>query len=259
VRKETREKVLYHNRPAIAMIELIFAITVMGIVLMSAPTLVNRAVQSTNVAFQQESIAAASTQIAMIMTAAWDHNDTNGTIGEPVLRTDSGATAVPPLIPNCTTDAPAGVSSASGRYCKDLQTNSNFYWASAIQLDSGLADIDDYDNASATLSIYNSENYDVAKGDYIDQNITMISRVYYGDDVPRRSNGNAHPNGYARNTTFANPFRTISANSTNIKLIQVTLTSNNIAEELSDKQISLSAFMCNIGAPRELISNKGDL
>jgi type II secretory pathway pseudopilin PulG len=251
---------LNRTRRAIAMIELIFAITIMGIVLLSAPLLVNRSVASTYTALQQESIAAAATQISMIMTAAWDHNDTNATIGQPILRTVSGAAAVTPLIENCSGNTTMGVSSASGRYCKDVYaTNSNFYTASAIALDSNFHDIDDFNGQTASVTLYNAEAYATYLGDYVDQNITITSAVVYGDDVPRNAGGAPSAGGYDRNINFSNPFRNSSATSTNIKLISVNLTSNNPVSELSDKSITLSAFMCNIGAPKELISNKAGL
>jgi len=235
------------------MIELIFSITIMGLVLMTAPMLMQRSMASSFVTFQQESIAAAATQISVIMTAKWDHADTNASIGEPVLHTASGAANVPPLISNCVTDTPAGVSSASGRYCKDaLDTNTHFYNASPIALDSGYADIDDFDGVSATVLLYNNETYETYEGDYIDKNITVTSRIFYGDDIPRKVD-NSPSGGYKQKTTFANPFRNTSATTTNIKLIEVVLTSTNTVAELSDKQITLSAFMCNIGAPKQLI------
>jgi len=75
------------TRHAIAMIELIFSIVVMGLVMLSAPMLINKATQSSYVALQQESVAALATQLNTIMTTQWDENDTNATRGEPVLRT----------------------------------------------------------------------------------------------------------------------------------------------------------------------------
>ncbi|WP_154806460.1 hypothetical protein [Sulfurovum lithotrophicum] len=233
------------------MIELIFAITIMGIVMMSAPRLIERSTASTYVALQQESIAAAATQMNMIMTTEWDQADTNSTLGAPVLQTGSGT------IPNCTTDKPVGVTSASGRYCKDaLATNSVFLTATAPgslgteEVNATVYnDIDDYNGQSYTVSVYNSENYETYQGDYLDQNITVSSNIYYGDDTPRNVSDTAGT--YQTSTTFANPFRhIITANSTNIKLIQVTLTSGNTAGEINDKQIVLTAFMCNIGAPK---------
>jgi len=249
-------------RRAIAMIELIFAITVMGIVMLSAPMLINRATQSSYVALQQESVAAVAAQLNMIMAAEWDAADTNvSVIGEPVLRT------VSTTLNQCvgTAERPAGVTSSSGRYCKGLD-NSYGHTASTTLGPEGTEgtyydDIDDYNNASYKISVYNSESYQTHIGDYIDQNITLSSSVYYGDDVPRKADGNPSTGGYDENITFSNPFRNTSSTSTNIKLITVTLTSNNPAAELStNKSIRLSAFMCNIGAPKpELISNESTL
>ena len=243
------------HRKAIAMIELIFAIVVMGIVMLSAPMLVNKATQSSYVAFQQESIAAAAAQINMIMTGAWDEADTNDTIGEPLLRTSTSAFLAP-----CagTAPQPIGVTSPSGRYCKGKKYG-NFYSATiptALGTEAGegdffLDDIDDYDNKEYNLTIYNSEAYPTYKGDYIDKNITITSYIVYGDDRPNKADGTLSSGGYDKYTTFSNPFRTnVTAGSTNIKLITVVLTSNNDAEELSYKNIRLSAFMCNIGAPK---------
>ena len=80
------------------MIELIFAIVIMAIALMSAPMLIRTSTQSSMVALQQESIAAAVSQMGMIMTAEWDHRDTNGTAGEPVLTTDSTVFSQCPVV-----------------------------------------------------------------------------------------------------------------------------------------------------------------
>ncbi len=238
-------------RPAIAMIELIFAITIMGIVMLSAPLLIDRSSKSTYIALQQESIAAAATQINMIMATEWDNADTNSSKGAPVLQTGSTA------ISNCTTDKPVGVTSASGRYCKDaLATNSVFLSATsplslgAESTDSTVYnDVDDFNNKSYTVSVYHSENYTTYQGDYLDSDINVTSNVYYGDDTPRNVSDTA--GNYQTSTTFSNPFRhIITAHSTNIKLIKVTLSSTNTANEINNKQIVLTAFMCNIGAPK---------
>ena len=241
------------------MIELIFAIVIMGIVMMSAPMLINRSVQSSYTALQQESIAAAAAQIDMIMTAEWDHMDTNATIGEPVLKT------VSTIFNQCAGSEahPKGVTSASGRYCKGLGGPAISYSASSILSTEGVEggiydDVDDYNNQSYSVKVYHNEIYATHLGDYIDRNISITSHVYYGEDTPKDTSDN---NGnYATSTTFANPFRHIKSNTTNIKLINVSLTSSAPASEISDKSISLSAFMCNIGAPRpNIISNESSL
>jgi len=239
------------QRKAIAMIELIFAIVIMGIVLMSAPSLISVSSKSTYTALQQESITAAVSQINMIMTGAWDEMDTNSTIGEPVLRTASS------FITLCPTgiSQPKGVTSTKGRHCTNNSGATGSYNASAtLDRETGdtanfYDDIDDYNGYSYDLEIYNSESYETYEGDYIDQNITVLSSVYYGDDNIT----------LGTSISFSNPFLNTETTTTNIKLIEVKLTSTNIASELSDKEIRLSAFMCNIGAPAEFINNEGSL
>lgn len=248
------------RRRAIAMIELIFAIVIMGIVMLSAPMLIDSSTKSTYVALQQESIAAAAAQINMIMTANWDHGDTNSSQGSPVLRTGSA------IIPDwCSTRKyPAGVTSSSGRYChrNDISspTSAILFGANGTDGSEGTFydDIDDYNNKSYIVSVYENETYATHQGDYLDRNITITSRVYYGEDTPMLVGGGVSTGGYDQNIIFSNPFRTITtANTTGIKLITVTLGSSNPVDEISDKEIILSAFMTNIGAPRSApYSNK---
>ena len=80
------------NRTAIAMIELIFAIVVIGITLMSVPTLVRQASQSGYVAMQQEGINIAASQVNMIMGYHWDENDTNESFYDTILQTAGDST-----------------------------------------------------------------------------------------------------------------------------------------------------------------------
>lgn len=234
-------------RRAIAMVELVIAITVIGITLLAAPMLIERSTKSSFVALQQESIAAASTQMAMIMSRQWDENNAEPLEKYPVLQTAST------IIPNCTGARPPGVTSASGRYCRGENTGSLF---NASTIGDDLADdddIDDFNGQSYTISIYETESFETYQGDYIDRNISVSSSISYGDDVPRLSSGGASAGGYDSDIAFSNPFTANPSGTTNIKRIQVTLTSTNPATELSDKEIELSAFMCNIGAPNTII------
>jgi len=75
-------------RPAIAMIELIFAIVIMGIVMMSAPMLVSTASKSGFVAIQQEGISEVASQLNMILSYAWDENNADPTLGQMILTTN---------------------------------------------------------------------------------------------------------------------------------------------------------------------------
>jgi len=239
----------YHHRRAIAMIELIFAIVIMGITLMSAPMLISTSAQSTYTSLQQESIAAAAVQINTIMSTEWDSNDANTTTGSPVLQTGSAT------IVNCIVDSYLpGVTAATGRYCN--KTGFPVLAASAIGTEGTEGtyydDVDDYNARAYTVSVYNAEAYTTTQGDYIDKNITVTSTVAYGSDQPRKNDNTPSIGGYDQQIRFSNPFRTFAAGTSNIKLISVVLTSTNAASELSSKNIRLSAFMCNIGAPAQL-------
>ena len=76
-------------RPAIAMIELIFALLIMGIVMMSAPMLISTASKSSAVSTQQEAINEAAAQLNMILGFHWDEQDTDERYPDPLLIVDS--------------------------------------------------------------------------------------------------------------------------------------------------------------------------
>jgi type II secretory pathway pseudopilin PulG len=88
-------------RPAIAMIELIFAIVIMGIVLMSVPNLIRTTEKSGYVTIQQEAINEVSTHLNVVLSYHWDENDTydtddtdendtNKSYPSPILRVTNG-------------------------------------------------------------------------------------------------------------------------------------------------------------------------
>jgi type II secretory pathway pseudopilin PulG len=244
-----------HMRKAIAMIELIFAIVIIGITLISAPQLISTSTQSSYVALQQESIAAAATQMNMIFTTQWDHSDTNSTLGEPVLTTGSTT------FTQCTSGVnnPVGVTSSIGRHCFGIGGPINTtYPASAIGTDGSAGesiaydDVDDYHNRSYTVQVYESDSYATHLGDYIDRDINITSSIFYGNDAPSGTVG--------QTTTYSNLFQNNTPGfTTNIKLFTINLSSTNASTEVSDKNIRMSAFMCNIGAPSQYLTNESSL
>jgi len=82
------------KRPAIAMIELIFAIVIMGIVMMSAPMIISTAAKSGYVTIQQEAINEAASQINMIMGYHWDESSSDETFLDPILSVTHGDGAI---------------------------------------------------------------------------------------------------------------------------------------------------------------------
>jgi type II secretory pathway pseudopilin PulG len=252
--------IIQKKRRAIAMIELIFSIVVMGIAMSAIPMLVNRSAQSIYTSLQQEAIAAATTQISTIISAQWDHADTNTTEGGPILLTESSQLS----LCSAAGDAqPAGVTSSSGRYCKGTQSGNSYNADTSFgtegttyESQGHYDDIDDYNGQSYTVKIYSGESATAERGNYIDTNISVTSNIYYGDHQPRELDNTPSSGGYDRNITFSNPFKRVASGTSNIKLITVTLSSSNPNAELSDKSIRLSTFMCNIGSPSaEIVNN----
>ncbi len=226
-------------RPAIAMIELIFAIVVIGIALLSAPQILNVSIKSSNVAMQQEAVAAVGSEIGLILTRHWDERDSNGTTGYGILRVSAAGDA---QLSNGTRDL--NPTYTTRKYndnvgFTDATPTANF--GSDIGDNAILDDMDDFDDANHTLLLYASETANLSnnEGEYLDKNIYMTTKVDYAkDSAPTYTNSPV---------IFNNPFQT-SATSTNIKLIKVRLQTTQTAEE-HQKDISLSAFACNIGIP----------
>lgn len=242
-------------RQGIAMVELIFALVIIGITLSSAPLLMNQAVQSGYVALQQESVSAAAAQIDLVLTRTWDEVDANQS--KTAILTTTYAAAQNFALRNFTAGVKrVGMDGNASRITAHFTTNL-IIPASAIGADGGdLDDVDDFNGNDYNLSVYlsgtvNSEDISTSDGDYIDKLIKIRTTVAYGDDVPRGVAGGASANDYSATTiTFSNPFfnNAVGAGQTsNIKLVNVRLTTDSNETELN-KVISFSAFTCNIGS-----------
>ncbi len=218
-------------RPAIAMIELIFAIVIMGIVMMSAPMLISTASQSTYVALQQEGINEAASRVNMIMGYAWDENNTDDMYIPPILNVSSGASDLDEVRP---TARRIGTPMVSQRTFILSDRDSSELNASTLGSDGG--DTDDIDDFIGDISLTLIE---AATVDYVERTTVNIkTAIAYNSDNP---SGGTYT---AQTITFV-PF-TASGGTTNIKSIEVNLTSTTTLDEL-EKTIILRAFSCNIG------------
>ncbi len=225
----------------IAMIELIFALVIIGITLLSAPMLIQQSIASSNVTLQQESIAAIASHTGILLTSHWDEADANYSNGTaPILAVTRNLPVTDPFI--FTTTIPrVGMKNIIGR--TTVIGNSLVYTSNTLGTDFNdstfLDDIDDYHGSNIGLSIYNNENTTVQSGDYIDTKFNLNTQITYANDFPI---GNL-----AITTTANNIFaqQNITGQS-NIKFINTRLTTANSASELA-KDIRLTAFSCNIG------------
>ena len=220
----------FNLRPAIAMIELIFAIVIMGIVLMSAPMLISTSSQSTYVGMQQEGINEAASKVNMILSYAWDENNTADSITPPLLFVNGNSAFNPDPTSPKDNRTRVGIPIKSSRvFHADLN-------ASAIGLDGteSADDIDDF-NGESLSSLVSIES---ASTDYIESTtVEITTSVSYGSDS--FTDGSSYS--YV-------PFALSATAMSNVKNIQVTLTSTDTANaDVLEKTIILKAFSCNIG------------
>lgn len=228
------------TRSAIAMIELIFSIVVIGIVLMSAPILMQQASKGGYVTMQQEGINEASSRISMIMEYDWDENDR---VFNTILRTSSLDTDL-----NGTINVDGIIvkrigtpNESSKRKFIDINNNESSAtpWNS-LGTDVSDAREDDIDDFAGTTYLIEIET---SSADTIEKTtIDIDTDIAYISDSP--STGAYNSNALSFNPNFTQTLNTES----NIKRITTTLTSSSGVEELN-KTIILHAFKCNIGAP----------
>lgn len=219
------------KRPAIAMIELIFAIVIMGIVMMGAPMLVSTASKSVTVALQQEGINEAASRVSMLLTHAWDEQDTNDSCTPPVLRVSaSGDSELNVAADN----RRVGVPFLSNSRTFICGTDNNISASTTFGTDTGDTIKDDLDDFTNTTLIVDASG--AGGKDYIEQTtVSIATAINYISDAATYSA-----------TTIAFAPGGGGGTSTNIKAITVTVTSTSGTAELT-KNIILRAFSCNIG------------
>jgi len=216
-------------RPAIAMIELIFSIVIMGIVLLSAPMLISVASKSTSVALQQEGINEAASRINMILTYDWDENNINVPCGgNPSILHTRG---------NSILEARKGVpiNSNSHKYnCIGTEYNATAIGPEGSDID----DLDDFDDVGLVEVKLGTGGKDyIENPDTTGDTVEIATSVKYVSDTAN----------YTKNFAYDFNYTSAPGDTTNIKAIKVTLTSSSNEKEL-EKEISMYAFSCNIGS-----------
>ncbi len=243
-------EITYKSKKGIAMIELIFSLVIMGIVLLTAPLLIQQSIRSSNIALQQEAIAAAASQTAIILSMHWDENNTKITIGtSPVLDVNRTVTPDPldfngGMLNGLKGPLPGGIK-VSGRITiapgkpilipsatMDLNDSNESNYTS-------YDDIDDFHNSDLGLTLFSGESTSSDIGEYVDVALNIHSNINYIEDRPVGNQFNSINIATDINETDIGV-------ASNIKFITVNLTSNS-GEDVLDKNITLQAFSCNIG------------
>ena len=233
------------NRKAVAMIELIFSIVVIGIVMLSAPIMLTTATKSSIVTFQQESIAIVAAHANAIMSYPWDEQNTESQSEYGILGTHTitaslkrennitaGMTRRQKGVPLALVDINASLSGNFGTG-KDLDPGTT-------NRETVKDDIDDFDGNTSRLITADGATGVTNEGDYMDKNITISTNIQYYTDASSSANFSTCKNpGFG--CAYSNPGIAAVA-TTNVKFITTNLTSGN-----DDKNITMKMFMCNIG------------
>ncbi|MCH9741474.1 MAG: hypothetical protein K0U38_11645 [Epsilonproteobacteria bacterium] len=225
----------------VAMVELIFAMVVIGIVLLSSPMLIQQSINSSYVALQQEAIAATASHTGVLLSKHWDEGDANHTVGvAPIISITRDPFNLDGLKDN------AGNAIGSVRTSNLIEEIN----ASSIGKDlnednrSSFDDIDDYHNESFGITLFSDdETTTISVGDYVDNDVNITTSITFAEDRPDGNTVLAGTTVDSGNRIFNSD---LGATATNVKRIQVNLTSNSDTPELN-KSITLHAFSCNLG------------
>jgi hypothetical protein len=227
------------------MVELIFALIIMGIVLISAPMLIRTAIKSGYVAIQQEGINEAAARISIIMGYHWDESDADESYIDPVLTVSAGDSN---LSDYNSTGRRFGTPKESYRkFIREDGTKNILATApAALGLEGGESknnenDIDDFNGNSITLHEVASSTSDNTDSIQIDTTVSYLS------DALTTTSGDTYIKPVGQNIRYdANFSAAAPGGSSNIKQITITLTSTTGVSELNKTNV-LHAFSCNIG------------
>jgi len=204
-------------RKASSMIELVIAIVIMGIAVMTLPLMLERVQENNAFAMQQEAILAAKTQLGDIITYPWDENSLKNNV-VAVLDTQSASYQ---REVNTTTRRIGHVKQDKRRKFFSNETNASVIGTAT----NNITDIADFDTDVAELNKLNAADADFAGTLDYRFDFNMTTSVRYINDNP---------------VNFVFSDANISTTS-NIKMITVTLQGDNIST------FQLRAYSSNIG------------
>lgn len=220
-------------RKAATLIELLFAIIIISIALMSVPVVIAQAVKTDEFSLNQEALLAGATKMGNILTHAWDENGTQEDISAAKVLVVSNGDSELEQYPDKNSSTRIGHFKTDKRR-KFWETNSSvFLEASPIGREESGSDpnddIDDFNGETAQLNVSVSNDYDYIK------NFQMKTNVYYVDD-------SADYNTTTGTLTFG--FKTTSEpNPTNIKMIETTI----IDKDTNEPIATFRSYASNIG------------
>lgn len=215
-------------RKASSMIELVIAIVVMGIAMMTLPLMLERTQENNAFAMQQEALLAARTQIGDMTTYPWDDNSLKD---NKVAILDTNASDIELARTSATSPRRVGHVNQDRRRKFFDSNEANNAASTALGPEGGdLDDIDDFDDGVAKTLIA-GETADIGLDYRFDLNMT--TNVAYISDTATYAN---------QDLAFTLGITPITAGSTNIKMTELILQGSGL-----DGNMTLRAYSSNIG------------
>jgi hypothetical protein len=231
-------------RKAVAMIELIFAIVVMGIAMLAIPMITSQSAKGSESAMMQESVSEVASNINVVLAKYWDEGNTGAGQQEVISSTNSANFA----------SRNGLFGGYNGRTTVGQTPATNVVTNTVADDPDGSDDISDFNGQTINLNVYQAQANSVSNGDYIDKAISMTTTVTFAPDSVVIA-------GNTLTYNFNPDSAIVSAGSSNIKRVNVLLTTTNTAQVSQNgqmnnlKRIQLNGFSCNIGGamPKTLI------
>ena len=270
-------------KKAIALIELIFAIVVIAITLLSVPNLISKTNKASKEAITQEAVSNAASELDMIMSSFWDEECVEPKRNNPILEVGSTIEDLKEM--NVTLTSSSGSSSSGGgsggllgsmpglnggsgastttvtrniggrRKGSPKNTTRRFYTKldgtryqatppSMLKLESNEEEPDDIDDFNGKTTYL----VDTSENTTVQEGDYKDKKIKLNISVNyiKDAPTSSTPSTFNKKViSFDNPFSNVeNLASTNIKEIVLTLRSDND----KNKKVVLKAFSCNIGA-----------
>ena len=224
-------------RRGISLIELVLAIVVIAISVMSVPMMLQQGAKSDNFSMMQEAILAARTKMGNILSYQWDDNaiDMNNTEGR--LRALDVYHGAPALDRNGIYYIERRIGHVYGDLRRKMMAVVTYPSSS---VDTDITDINDFNGLSSRLA-WSAASMPTDKFDYLDRDLNLTTHVYYiSDTLISGSDYNDTVINFAFDPSTKKSI-TNNTDSTNIKMVELDVSSTNYQNFL------FRVFLSNLG------------
>ena len=224
-------------RRGISLIELVLAIVVIAISVMSVPMMLQQGAKSDTFSMMQEAILAARTKMGNVLSYQWDDNARDGNNTEGRLRALDVYAGDPALDRNNTYYDERRIGHVFGDLRRKMMAAATY---PSTAVDANITDVNDFDGKSTQLSGVGAST-PTDTFDYLDRDLNLTTHVYYiSDALAAGSDYNDTVINFVFDPSTKKSI-TNNADSTSIKMIELDVTSNNYQNFL------FRAFSCNLG------------